>query len=165
MPPPLVDSEELNQHFTRQFIKLLSYLEAEGVVRNQSDFAVQMGLTPNDITSIRKGRRRVNLEDIYRAVRIFDINVEWFLYGKGRIRGTGSVSKSETVVVSTADSDTALRLQHARREIELLEKTIEDKNSIISRSDEMISMFRRLNEMLEKARTPSSTDKPNEDGF
>lgn len=69
---------------TDRFFEAYEYLENNGLVKNQTTFAVALNTNKAGISDLKAGRKKISIENLQSMNNSYpDIDIEWLVTGKG----------------------------------------------------------------------------------
>lgn len=118
---------------TNRFLEVYEYLLTQKKIKSNSEFAKKLDISTSLMTEILKKRSNAGINPVQNIVKSFtEISAEWLLTGQGNML-KNEVQKEVSAPI-TGQNVGVLEQENAflKRENELLQGQIKDKNKIIT---------------------------------
>jgi hypothetical protein len=135
----------MESHINDRFIEVVDYLLENNIESKKSSISEKLKIKPSNFSEILKRRVNISLETASIFCDIYNVNAEWFLFGKGEMfvfnfDDAKSVKKPFKQDLNTND------VQLLNELIESYKTQINDKKEIIFLQNQFIESIR--NELI-----------------
>jgi len=100
-----------------RFLECLDLLRERKVIKSDRQFAQSLGVFPQTLNEIRKGRRKVTIDLIHKSAAQFDFNTQYIFTGKGSLlagetEAHQAPNESDKILTVVVSSDNREKIVH-----------------------------------------------------